>query len=562
LDDEFIALFSYELAFFKQVQSEKIELLNKAISIAKKMNSKNNEMKYFQKLVEVSPKYSLCITKENIYSVAKDFEASREFDKARDLYLEIINSDANLNEKIKSYNAYRMSFKVARDLSIFLQKTGEMELYLRQLLATSPDDASLQEAWIEAKINYARAIWTEHLNEDAKSILEDIYESKMGNINQLATVDWIYGLIHLESKNNNEALDKFEKASQLKVSNLDLQENIQWSSFWTKFLLKKYKTSVIEADSFIKKSINPNFINKLKFWKAMSLSKLKLKSASFEILKELSLEDSFGYYGLVASMKIEAPLSPLVSTKFRKSPISNLLFDWLFLMDEKIFSAKYLKEINPQFKTKEEKERAMPLYAETGWYQGGMSQLFNFPIKMRDDLTKKYISSIFPTANADIFTKFSKRYNISDAYVFAITRQESAFNPNVRSWADAFGLMQMIPEKASELSKKYAIKYENFNDLYRPDVNIEMGAALLAELYKEYSGNFIKSTAAYNASSEAISVWEKERFNGNYLEFIEMIPYEETRNYIKLVFRNYITYKRILAKKDFTIRKDFFSEAF
>ncbi|MBC7430321.1 MAG: hypothetical protein H7336_17030, partial [Bacteriovorax sp.] len=72
----------------------------------------------------------------------------------------------------------------------------------------------------------------------------------------------------------------------------------------------------------------------------------------------------------------------------------------------------------------------------------------------------------------------------------------------------------------------------------------------------------VQSTAVYNASSSAISVWEKERFNGDYLEFIESIPYEETRNYIKLVFRNYITYRRILAKEKIQVSQDFFAVSF
>lgn len=560
---EFIAHFSYELVPYKAVQSEKVKLLNNAIYIAQELNLPEDEAKYLQKLIEVSPLHSPIVTKENMYNVARDFETNRLFEKARSMYIDIINSDEfTLDEKIKTYNSYRMSFKVARDLKTFLEKTGEMELFLRQLLEQDPDNTKLQEAWVDAKLNYARAIWTEHLNAEARILLDDIIERKIGNANQMATVYWVYGSLHVESKENTEALAKYEKASQYKVTGLDQQENIQWALVWNKYLIKKYADVISDADRFANKSSNPNFVNKLNFWKARALKKLDRGDEAKEVFMATAASDAFGYYGLVSAMESNLPLLPLPPSTINTDPIGNLLLDWLIAMDEKVFSTKVLKEINSQFKTIAERERAMSLYAQSGWYSGGMAQIFNFPVKMRDNLTKKHISVVFPTPYQDIFTKYSEKYKVPKALAYGITRQESAFNPNVRSWADAFGLMQMIPEKASELSTRYSIPYKNFNDLYNPDINVEMGVALLAELKTMFKGKFAQNVAAYNASTDAIAVWEKERFNGDYLEFIEMIPYEETRNYIKLVFRNYITYQRIMASEEIYIPEDFFAQPY
>ena len=558
--DEFIAEFSYELTTFKQVQSEKVKLLNNAIAIAQKLNLPIEEAKYFLKLTEVSPQYLKEINKDNIYKVAKDLEASRHFEKARDLYLDIINNEEHsLEERIKAYNSYRMSFKVARDLKTFMEKTGEMELFLRQLLDQEPDDNKLQEAWVEAKINYARAVWTEHMNPEARALLEDILERKIGSNNQLATVYWIYGSLHIESKENNEALLKFEKAATYKVTTADQLENIQWAIVWNKFLVKRYTDVVSDVDKFIKKSNNPNFVHKLNFWKGRSLLKMGKPEEAQIVFATTAANDMFGYYGLISAMENKLPLEPLLPSVINTDPIGNDVLDWLIAMDEQKFSVKVLREINSQFKTIAERERAMSLYVMAGWYQGGMAQIYNFPMSRRDELTKKHVSVVFPTPYSSTFSKYATKYKIPEALTYAITRQESAFNTNVRSWADAFGLMQMIPEKAGELSKKYKIPYKNFNDLYNPEPNVEMGSALLAELRAFFKGKFAQNVAAYNASTAAIAVWEKERFNGDYLEFIEMIPYEETRNYIKLVFRNYITYKRILEGKEVIIPEDFFS---
>jgi soluble lytic murein transglycosylase len=231
-------------------------------------------------------------------------------------------------------------------------------------------------------------------------------------------------------------------------------------------------------------------------------------------------------------------------------------------MDETILAQNYLKEINSQFKTFAERESAMPLYLQSAWFQGGMRQIYNFKMTSRNSLTEKFIDVIFPTPYFEIIKKLSDKYSVPKELIWGITRQESAFVPNERSWANAFGLMQIIPEKAIELSRKYNIPYQDYTDLYTPNINIEMGAALLKNLLHKYDGKFVQAVAAYNASESAVATWTKERFNGNYFEFIENIPYEETRNYIKLVLRNYITYKRITSKKEFKINKDFFEKIF
>jgi soluble lytic murein transglycosylase len=556
------AEFSYESISFKQSQTEKVKLLKKSISLAQALKSKEQEEKYFKRLTEISPSHLQEVLPENIYSVARDYESSRQFDKARVLYLEIINGEFTLEEKIKAYNSYRMSYKVDRDLKTFLLKTAEMESFLKNLLEASPDDIKLQEAWVEAKITYARAVWTEHQNKEARQILEDILFRQIGSPNQLATLYWVYGSLHIESKEILEGLKKYEKATNYTITTPNLEENLQWAIVWNKYQLKNDKEVIADADKFIKKSNNNAFIHKLNFWKAKTLLRLERAEEALELFKAITLKDSFGYYGLISSMETQELLAPFTPAQISTDPSGDLILDWLIAVEEKVFSAKVLKEMNSQFKTTALKERAMSLYAQTEWYQGGMLQIFNFPMKNRDELTQKYINVVYPTPNKEIVDKFSLKYKVPAALIYAITRQESSFNPNARSWADAFGLMQLIPEKGSELGKRHNIPYKHFEDLYKPELNVELGTALLSELREKYDSKFISSVAAYNASTNVIAVWERERFNGNYLEFIEMIPYEETRNYVKHVFKNYITYKRILENQDVIIPKIFFEIPF
>lgn len=555
------AKFSYESILFAKMQADKVKLIKRAIAIAEQLNNSENLLIYQNKLKEISPLYNTEINDKNIFIIAKDFESNRQFDRARELYKQIIIGTFPLVEKVKAYNAYRISYKVERNLKVFLEKTVEMENFLKNEKDKNPTNENI-EAWADSAINMARAIWTDHKNAEARRTLDQFLSSKLGTQNQIATAYWLYGSLHLENKQQLEALSQFEIAGKIKVTDTNLQENIQWAIVWNNYLLKINENVVLYADKFIAKSNNQNFIAKLNYWKAKALLRLNKAEESNAIFSSIVNSDPFGYYGIISTIDLQSSLKPLPKTELNTNPTGNHVMDWLIAMDEKSLAQKYLKEIDSQFKTPAERERVMSLYAQTEWYQGGMRQIYNFPINSRNALTEKYINIIFPSPYLNFITTFGNIYKVPIELVYSITRQESAFIPSERSWADAFGLMQMIPEKASELSAKYDIPYNDYNDLYDPEINLEMGTALLKELREKFDGKFAQSVAAYNASEDVIRVWERERFNGNYFEFIEMIPYEETRNYIKLVFRNFITYKRITNTQEFSIDKDFFAKAF
>ena len=150
---------------------------------------------------------------------------------------------------------------------------------------------------------------------------------------------------------------------------------------------------------------------------------------------------------------------------------------------------------------------------------------------------------IFPKPYYEHVTESANRFGISPEFIYSIMRQESAFDPRARSHMDAFGLMQLIPKVAQKSAEAFNIRFEKPEDLYDPQTSISLGAAHLRHLWDKYSGQLILATASYNANEKAITGWLKTRYRGDTLEFIEDIPYEETRNYIKLVLRNLVFYQ-------------------
>lgn len=127
--------------------------------------------------------------------------------------------------------------------------------------------------------------------------------------------------------------------------------------------------------------------------------------------------------------------------------------------------------------------------------------------------------------------------------VKSLIRQESAFDPRARSHAKAFGLTQVIFPTA----RIYGLKSRK--QLYDPEKNIYVGSRFLKKLIEKF-GSVELALAAYNAGPEKVKEWQKRYPTDNKDLFVEMIPYAETREYVRLVLRNYKIYKTVLIVEE------------
>lgn len=126
----------------------------------------------------------------------------------------------------------------------------------------------------------------------------------------------------------------------------------------------------------------------------------------------------------------------------------------------------------------------------------------------------------------------------------AIVREESYFNPNAGSAVGALGLMQLMPATADEIAKKNSIS--KF-DLKNPEQNIMLGNAYYSFLKSSLGGMDISAIAAYNGGIGSVNSWKQNIYYNDTDEFVEQIPYPETKNYVKKVFRSYWNYVRIYS---------------
>jgi len=148
------------------------------------------------------------------------------------------------------------------------------------------------------------------------------------------------------------------------------------------------------------------------------------------------------------------------------------------------------------------------------------------------------------------------------AFILSIIRQESEFDTSAHSSAGAKGLMQLMTYTARIVAKQAKIPYSKKKLTKNPKYNINLGSFYLAGLLLEYDGSYPFSIAAYNAGPKRVKYWNKinknpQKGNIDYVDWIELIKFKETRNYVQRVLENFNVYRFILEQKPIKL-KNFF----
>ncbi len=148
------------------------------------------------------------------------------------------------------------------------------------------------------------------------------------------------------------------------------------------------------------------------------------------------------------------------------------------------------------------------------------------------------------------------------AFILSIIRQESEFDLSANSHAGAKGLMQLMPYTAKLVAKQAKLPYSKSRLTIDPEYNINLGSHYIAGLILEYDGAYPFAIAAYNAGPKRVRYWKKinkdpQKKQINYVDWIELIKFKETRNYVQRVLENYNVYRYILEQKPIKM-KNFF----
>ena len=151
--------------------------------------------------------------------------------------------------------------------------------------------------------------------------------------------------------------------------------------------------------------------------------------------------------------------------------------------------------------------------------------------------------ALYPLPYESPLRRESSKNELDPAVVAGLIRQESTFQADALSHANAYGLMQLLPKTAKILAKQLRVRYAK-NRLYEPDYNIQLGTFYFKGLV-ELTGGPEYALAAYNAGEDRIAAWKAERTYDEVPELVESIPFTETREYVQIVLRNAQLYRMI-----------------
>jgi peptidoglycan lytic transglycosylase len=144
--------------------------------------------------------------------------------------------------------------------------------------------------------------------------------------------------------------------------------------------------------------------------------------------------------------------------------------------------------------------------------------------------------------------RWSARRGLDPMLVTGLIRQESAFEPEARSGANAIGLMQLLPRTALRVARESRLRYSRAR-LVDPDYNVRLGTAYFAALRKQF-GSVEAALAAYNAGEDRVTAWTAGQNYRETAEFVDSIPFTETRQYVQIVVRNANIYRRLYGARN------------
>ncbi len=479
----------------------------------------------------------------------------------------------NSSDYIKraDYLAWENKYWDLKRMLRYLPKDYQLLYTARQLLmsrsygvdsAISNVPASLKK---DAGLNYDRLKWRRKRGRVDSSL--EILLSIKNNKDYMVRPDkwWVERSIIARSLIYKK---RYEQAYKI-TSKHGLSEGAElaeaeWMSGW--IALSFLKDPILAKNHFTKFYNNvgyPISLSRGAYWLGKANLALNNKEEADKWFKEGS-KYLTTYYGQLSHMKIypnktfELKESTQVDKNYAESFYKNKLVAIVHLLDE-VKKDKYTKHIL-RFLANDNVSAGSEILAAK--LATDISR-FDFAIQVskiasyQKRFHNKYNYPVISTPN-----KVGSRKIPEQALILSIIRQESEFDISARSRVGAQGLMQLMPYTAKTVAKQAKVSYSKSRLTTSPEYNINLGSFYIAGLILDYDGSYPFAVAAYNAGPKRVKYWKKinkdpQKKQIDYVDWVELIKFKETRNYVQRVMENYNVYRYILSQKPIFL-KDFF----
>lgn len=449
------------------------------------------------------------LTANELAARASNLYAHKQYSEAAGILRELLRNDdiadaSKLKEQL-AMSLFRMR-RYTKAAPLF-EEVGDLHNAARSYIRSGRQDEfhRIMELMITTRDNKAPVLMVAH----AKDLLKD------GNyINA--------------TKILQRVIDIFPRAD----------EEAAWTLGWHYFTIRKYDEALDKFAYLCDR--HPD--DKYTYWQARALEKSG-KDAS-ELYARLSGE---GYYPFMASLRSGVKLKPELVAHERQAPSSDLSrIDLLIDLGLTKEAAMELSTFHAHPINHEDILAVAYRMQTVSKYREAMQLMLKLPENKRQD------DILYPLAYWETVKGIASEYKLDPFLVLSLIREESRFDSEALSPVGAMGLMQLMPETARRTARKARIRLDDETSIYEVEVNIQLGTHYLNKLLREFK-SVPASLAAYNAGETRVRRWLR---NGNYDEadeFIEDIPFNETRNYVKRIMRSFYMYKTCLQSGIFDL---------
>lgn len=504
---------------------------------------------------DVMYEYGLHLKRNNETEKAKGIfrdiyiSASALSEKARD---ELSAGDITIDDLIKRGENLNNAWMFKRAEAIFreaLKKAGEENTFIsKPEIKTIIEEGLAYSLFRQKRYKEAAQLYEQTKNDywHARSLLRarDIESFEFRLPNFMKTGDKRFGLLLISygtmKRRNGDSSGALKILNDALLKYPSEKENALWAIGWTHYMNQDLKNACDAFSQLYKIYGSSRYL----YWKDRCSERLNGKPDSNALQKRPVERDFYSLLPMLMEMNTTQPdIISINSIKLNKpkthcKPLP--LFERADILSEiglEDDAANELMNLSKKAASRDEILSISCYLKKLDKYKSAISLASRIPYN------EGLREMLYPLAFANEVAEASKENSIDPLLILSVMREESRFDPNARSIAGAIGLLQLMPETAFRLNKKVSARLKKADDLHDPMTNIMIGSYYLKNLIQEFK-SIPLAIASYNAGEGAVREWIK---NGGYSaidEFIEDIPYDETRNYVKKVLTSYLEYKR------------------
>jgi len=404
----------------------------------------------------------------------------------------------------------------------------------------------------DSRLWHARSLARSDRVPESIEALEQLAREGHGQIGVRAR--YFAGLLLDGRSFHDRALAHFDAVAKSGAS-VDLVHAALWRLAWHAYRSRDCASAVPRLARLVELEKDAVVALQYRYWRARCNEQLDPKAAQAE-LGAMADEYPFTYYGWRASFRLEAPPAATTTRTARKladgplalGPDETLRARILLAAGYDDLARDELRALAQRVRTLADRLELAQLMSDAGDFNGAqllfvsryVGLLAGGPIPHREDLWWH----AWPNAFADEVDLAVGRPGAAErALVYAIMREESSFRPTVLSPSGAHGLMQIMPATGAKLSRDVGRAGFAPEQLLEADVNVLLGAHYLGQLASDFPGRLSAAIASYNAGPAAVREWIARDPSAPDDEWVEAIPYDETRGYVKRVLRSLHAYR-------------------